>query len=79
MRPIALILLGRRDAAITVLQKRAATGRSGDWYFERDPAFASLQDDPRVVAIHNQSRAHAQTERAALQHMRAEGLVPRRG
>ena len=80
MRPIALMLLGRRDAAIAVLQKRAAdSGNAGDWYFERDPAFASLQDDPRMLAIHRQSRAHAQSERAALQHMRAEGLVPRRG
>jgi TolB-like protein/DNA-binding winged helix-turn-helix (wHTH) protein/Tfp pilus assembly protein PilF len=79
MRPIALTLLGRRDPAISVLQKRAAAGSSGDWYYERDPAFAVLQNDPRIVALHTQSRAHAQAERAALQQMRAEGLVPRRG
>jgi TolB-like protein/DNA-binding winged helix-turn-helix (wHTH) protein/Tfp pilus assembly protein PilF len=82
MRPIALVLLGRRDEAIAVLQKRAAAkaGSSGAWYqYELEPAFVPLHNDPRFVALLAQSRAHAQSERKALQHLRAQGLVPRRG
>jgi hypothetical protein len=80
MRPLALSLLGRGEEAISVLQKRAATNAdgAGDWYFYSDPALASLQKDPRVITLRAQSRARAQSERTALQHMRAQGLVPQR-
>ena len=80
MRPIALMLLGRPDQAIVVLQERARLGSTNDWYYlNSEPAFAILQSDPRFVALQAQSRAHVQTERAALQRLRAQGLVPRRG
>ena len=81
MRPIALALLGRTDAAIAVLQKRSAGNViSGNvWYsFELEPAFASLRNDSRFVALHEQLQAHAKAEHRALQRMRAQGLVPRR-
>ena len=81
MRPIALNLLGRRAEAIAVLQKRAACMcSSGNWFnLDLEPAYAPLQKDARFVALQAQSRAHIQSERTALQRLRAQGLVPRRG
>jgi TolB-like protein/DNA-binding winged helix-turn-helix (wHTH) protein len=81
MRPVALALLGRNDAAIAVLSNPAFAGHASEdfWYrFELEPAFAPLRNDPRFVALHAQLRAHAQAERAALQRLRAQGLVPNR-
>jgi tetratricopeptide (TPR) repeat protein len=81
MRPIALALLGRNDEAIALLQKRTINkGGSGDaWYvFELEPAFAAIRHDPRFIAVYAQRQAHARTEREALQHLRAQELVPRR-
>ena len=81
MRPIALSLLGRPDEAIAVLQKRAACRcNSGNWFkLDLEPAYAPLHNDARFVALQAQSRAHIQSERTALQRLRAQGLVPRRG
>jgi TolB-like protein/DNA-binding winged helix-turn-helix (wHTH) protein len=80
MRPIALTLLSRNEEAIAVLQKRAAPNMSsGDWYYlYLEPALAVLHNDPRYIALQKQARAHMQTERTALQSLRAQGLVPRR-
>jgi TolB-like protein/DNA-binding winged helix-turn-helix (wHTH) protein len=82
MRPVALALLGRNDAALAILQRSAHAGFASEdmWYrVELEPAFASLRSDPRFVALHAQLQAHAQAERRALQRLRAQGLVPVRG
>ncbi len=82
MRPIALALLGRNDEALAVLQKKSIEkgGSQGAWYvFELEPAFAALRKDSRFAAMHTQMQAHAQAEHTALQRLRAQGLVPRRG
>ena len=82
MRPIALALLGRNDEAIAVLQKRLSANVASEdaWYvFKLEPAYTALRNDPRFVAMHTQLQAHAQAERTALQRLRAQGLVPKRG
>jgi len=79
MRTVALALLGRKEEAIALLQKRTINkGAGGDaWYwFELEPAFAAIRNDPRFIALYAQLRAHARTERGALQHLRAQELVP---
>jgi len=82
MRPVALALLGRTDAALAVLQTATHAGQVCEdmWYrMELEPAFASLRSDPRFVTLHALLQAHAQAERKALQRLRAQGLVPARG
>ncbi len=81
MRPVALALLGRNDAALAVLQTAVRSGLAYEdaWYrLDLEPAFASLRSDPRFAALRAQLRTHTQAERQALQRLRAQGLVPAR-
>jgi predicted Zn-dependent protease len=81
MRPLALALLGRQEEAITQLQRATAersTEASWWYYFEMEPAYASLHEDPRFKAMLTAARNKAREEREALQRMRANGLVPNR-
>jgi hypothetical protein len=80
-RPIALALSGDTEGAIAVLQ--GAVDRNfafHDWqyYFEKEPAFAALRQDPRFQAVEQRVRAHAAAERQELDRMRARGLVATR-
>jgi hypothetical protein len=77
-RPVALALVGDGEQAIAVLQRAVEQGYAyHDWqyYFEQEPAFNSLRQDPRFQVLVQRVRAHAATERRALERMRAAGLV----
>ena len=55
-------------------------GFLGDWwyYFELEPAFVTLRQDPRFQELVRKAREHVAAERRELDRMRAEGLVPDR-
>ena len=79
---MALALNDDPDAALAMLE-RAVSSRyalSDGWYhFETEPAFASLRDDPRFVAMLEASRANALEQRRELDRRRKDGRVPARG
>jgi tetratricopeptide (TPR) repeat protein len=82
MRPLALALLGRHEEAIAQLQRataEAATMTAWWYWFEQEPAYAAMREDPRFKAMLAAARNKAQQERAELQRLRANGLVPARG
>ena len=81
-RGLAKLLLGDRDAALAELA--AAFDEDHDyrqwWYtIDHDPSWSPLRDDPRFKAIADRVRAHVQQQRAALEVLRRDGKVPRRG
>ena len=77
----ALALNGQYDAALAMIERSIASG-SGlkDWwyYFESDPAYGPLRQDARFQAALNTVHAYVAAQRAELDRMRAEGLVPDR-
>jgi TolB-like protein/DNA-binding winged helix-turn-helix (wHTH) protein len=80
-RPVALALSGDAEQAIAVLQRAVERNFAyHDWqfYFENEPAFTTLRQDPRFQAVAQRVRARAATERRELDRMRAEGLVATR-
>jgi len=81
-RGLAKLLLGDREAALAELA--AAFDEDHDyrqwWYtIDHDPSWSPLRDDPRFKAIADRVRAHVQQQRAALEVLRRDGKVPRRG
>jgi hypothetical protein len=79
--PTALALNGQYDAALAMIERSIASG-SGlkDWwyFFESDPAYGPLRQDARFQAALNTVHAYVAAQRAELDRMRAEGLVPDR-
>ena len=78
---IALALAGRNDEAIAILQRHVASGAGmpDAWfYFEVEPAYDGLRDDPRFIEMLALVRAQAQAERRELERLRSAGLVPDR-
>jgi len=81
-RPIALALLGEHDAALVALtDSRHMKLRMRDWWYflEFEPAYASLRHEPRFQQLVARARDHRAAQRAKLEEMRRDGLVPRRG
>jgi hypothetical protein len=81
LRAGIFLLDGRPEAALTEL---AASFHSGDylqwWYtFKYDPVWEPLHNDPRFRAIGDQTARFASMQRAAVQTLRAQGLIPARG
>jgi TolB-like protein/DNA-binding winged helix-turn-helix (wHTH) protein len=80
VRPEALALLGDREGAINALQQVQASTSAEWWYrLQLDPALDGIRHDPRLEVMLTQARTHAAEERAKLQELRAQGLVPERG
>jgi TolB-like protein/DNA-binding winged helix-turn-helix (wHTH) protein len=77
----ALMLLGQRDAALSLL---TATVQSGHdmrfwWYLaDRDPVWAPVRTDPRFRAIVAMCRKASAEQRAKLEALRRAGKVPQR-
>jgi TolB-like protein/DNA-binding winged helix-turn-helix (wHTH) protein len=79
-RPEALALLGDTEGAIKALQHVFASTSAEWWYWlQLDSAYDGIRHDPRFEAILTQTRTHAAEERAKLELLRAQGVVPRRG
>jgi hypothetical protein len=78
---IALALAGRNDEAIAMLQRVLASHAGVDawFFFEVEPAYDALREDPRFIELLTAVRAQAQKERRELERLRAAGLVPDRG
>jgi adenylate cyclase len=78
---IALALAGRNDEAIAMLQRVLAgnAGWTDAWFFEVEPAYDALREDPSFIELLTSVRARVQTERRELERLRAAGLVPDRG
>ena len=57
--PRGYALLGKRDAAIELLQEFAAVDRAMGYDLRDSAAFAPLRDDPRFVKLREQAEARA--------------------
>ena len=74
----ALMLDGRRDAALAAL---AEDFRAGDymfwWYTVKfDPIWLPLHGDPRFQAIANEAQRYVDAQRSQLEELRRRGVVP---
>jgi hypothetical protein len=81
-RPVSLALLGRGEQAIAQLQRpelRARLMEEWSFTFEMEPVFAPLRSDPRFQSLLADIRDHIAGQRALLQDLRRDGLVPARG
>jgi hypothetical protein len=80
-RAMALLVLNRPVEALAVMQGLAGRGfLFHEWHvtLELDPAFEPIRADPAYRRIVASAREHAAGERATLEEMRRQGLVPRR-
>jgi TolB-like protein/tetratricopeptide (TPR) repeat protein len=79
--PIALMLQGDREAAIQMLERSVASGLAlRDWwfFFESEPAYASLHTDARFQATLQKVRDRIAAQRSELDRLRTSGQVPTR-
>jgi TolB-like protein/DNA-binding winged helix-turn-helix (wHTH) protein/Tfp pilus assembly protein PilF len=81
LRATTLLLDGEQDAALAEL---AESFRSGDyvlwWYtIKYDPLWKPLHNDPRFQAIAAEVGAYIVKQRAALELLRQQGVIPTRG
>ncbi len=81
-RAMAYMLLGDRDRALQELAYSIEKDRDYRhwWYFfDREPLWAPIRNDPRFRAVRDRVTAHIAQQKARLEAMRASGQVPRRG
>jgi TolB-like protein/DNA-binding winged helix-turn-helix (wHTH) protein/Tfp pilus assembly protein PilF len=80
LRAGILLLDGRRDAALTELAESFRAGDYLQWWYtlRHDALWESLRDDPRFRAIDAEVSRFAAQQRAAVQTLRTQGLIPRR-
>jgi TolB-like protein/Tfp pilus assembly protein PilF len=80
--PMALALAGDREAALAMLERSVASRfamEEGWYFFEIEPAYDSLRDDPRFEAMRMAVRAHIAEQRRELDRRRSDGRVETRG
>jgi hypothetical protein len=80
-RASALLLDGKKDAALTELAESYRSGLYVLWWYtlERDPLWVPLHGDPRFQAIAADVRRYVDAQRSELETLRRNGDVPRRG
>jgi len=81
-RAMALLILQRRDEALAVVLSLAGKGflrHESRATLELDPVFDPIRTDPAYRKVVAEVREHAAAERAALEEMRRQGLIHRRG
>ncbi|HEY2465287.1 MAG TPA: tetratricopeptide repeat protein [Steroidobacteraceae bacterium] len=78
-RSRALALLGRTEEAFSTLQRIPRSGLASFWWqILVDPAYAGMRSDSRFRNLVAERQQHAASERATLEAMRAQNVVPRR-
>jgi TolB-like protein/Tfp pilus assembly protein PilF len=78
---VALALEGRRDEALSMLERQVASGYGlGTWWcqIEHEPAFESLRNEPAFQAVLRKVHENAVAQRRELERLRKKGLVPER-
>ena len=77
----ALLLDGKRDAALAELAESFRSGLHVTWWYtlERDPLWLPFHGDPRFQAIVADARRYVDGQRSELEARRQHGDVPRRG
>jgi TolB-like protein/DNA-binding winged helix-turn-helix (wHTH) protein len=77
----ALLLDGKRDAALAELAESFRSGLYVTWWYtlEHDPLWLPLHGDPRFQAIVADARRYVDAQRSQLEVLRQHGDVPRRG
>ena len=77
----ALLLDGKRDAALAELGESFHSGLYVTWWYtlEHDPLWLPLHGDPRFQAIAADARRYVDGQRSQLEALRQHGDVPRRG
>jgi tetratricopeptide (TPR) repeat protein len=80
-RANALLLDGKKDAALTELAESYRSGLYVLWWYplDRDPLWVPLHGDPRFQAIAADVRRYVDAQRSELEALRRNGDVPRRG
>jgi TolB-like protein len=80
VRAGALLLDGKRDAALTELAGSFPGGNYAQWWYtlEYDPVWLPLHNDSQFQAIEANVRRYIGAQRSELESLRRNGLVPRR-
>ena len=80
-RAQALMLLGRRDEALTDLAASFAVDHDHvEWWYtiERDPVFDEVRETAEFRALAADAQRFVARERAAVDELRRQGKIPRR-
>jgi hypothetical protein len=73
-------LLGRNEEALVQLEQLVASKRtSAAWEIAVDPVFDPLREQPRFRAVLDQVDRYRAQQRARIEVLRKEGIIPRRG
>jgi TolB-like protein/DNA-binding winged helix-turn-helix (wHTH) protein len=80
LRASTLLLDGRREAALTELAESFRAGDYLQWWYtlRQDALWEPLRRDPRFGAINAEVSRYAAQQRAAMQTLRSQGLIPDR-
>jgi len=80
LRACTLLLDGRRDAALTELRESFRAGDYLQWWYSlrHDTLWAPLRGDPRFAEIEAEVSRFVGQQRAAMQTLRSQGLIPYR-
>jgi TolB-like protein len=79
MHPIALGLLGDRNAALALLERSFDAGvlySQWWWFLDAEPAFDELRKDRRFASLRTRVMARIEEQHRALERLREDGEVP---
>ena len=81
LRANAMLLDGRKDAALRELTESFRSGLYFAWWYtlEHDPLWLPFHGDPRFQAVAADTRRYIAVQRSQLEALRQHGNVPRRG